>query len=158
MGASVSVPDRGVTVDEAKALVPEGRWQLSFDARFAAAAPKPLPKAVALEAWAKAGDKAERANILARGLRADIAENRQLWARLQGDLAGAGNQLPAALKANLISLSLWVDRACGEVLGGGDGLQALIDVNQNILGGLSGRRPAPTALETDGTQSHAQAV
>ena len=54
MGASVSVPDRGVTVDEAKALVPEGRWQLSFDARFAAAAPKPLPKAVALEAWAKA--------------------------------------------------------------------------------------------------------
>jgi len=47
-----------------------------------------------LEAWAKAGDKAERANILARGLRADIAENRQLWARLQGDLAGAGNQLP----------------------------------------------------------------
>ena len=111
-----------------------------------------------LEAWAKAGDKAERANILAQGLRADIAENRQLWARLQGDLAGAGNQLPAALKANLISLSLWVDRACGEVLGGGDGLQALIDVNQNILGGLSGCRPAPTALETDGTQSHAQAV
>lgn len=54
MGTSVSVPDRGVTVDEAKALVPEGRWQLSFDARFAAAAPKPLPKAVALEAWAKA--------------------------------------------------------------------------------------------------------
>ncbi|WP_323765189.1 flagellar biosynthesis regulator FlaF [Marinovum sp.] len=111
-----------------------------------------------LDAWATADGKPARVLLLAGGLRDAIAENRQLWIRLQGDLANPNNQLPAGLKASLISLSVWVDRTCGEVLGGTGSLQALIDINQNILGGLSGRRPAPTALETNGTQSHAQAV
>lgn len=110
------------------------------------------------DAWAATESKIGRSGILAEGLRDALAENRQLWARLQSDLADNGNKLPAALRANLISLSLWVDKTCGEVMGAGEGLQALIDVNQNILGGLSGVRPAPTALEHNGTQPHAQAL
>ncbi|GGG67740.1 flagellar biosynthesis regulatory protein FlaF [Salipiger pallidus] len=113
---------------------------------------------VHLEAWNGAGDKAERVAILAQGLREVVSENRALWVRLQNDLSREGNQLPAALRANLISLSLWVDRTCGEVIGGGNGLKALIDVNQNIMGGLAGQSPAPAAVDLDGTQSHAQAV
>ncbi|MGY3439979.1 flagellar biosynthesis regulator FlaF [Marinovum sp. KMM 9879] len=111
-----------------------------------------------LEAWSAADSKTLRTTVLANGLRSALAENRQLWVRLQNDLANPGNQLPESLRANLISLSLWVDRTCGDVIGGKDGLQALIDVNNNILGGLSGRRPAPTAREQDGTQSYAQTV
>lgn len=111
-----------------------------------------------LEAWTSADSLPDRAGILAGGLRDAVAENRQLWVRLQSDLADRQNQLPANLKASLISLSLWVDRTCGEVLGGAGSLQALIDINQNIMGGLAGRRPAPTVLETHGTESHAQAV
>lgn len=111
-----------------------------------------------IEAWTAADTKAARTSVLANGLRSALADNRQLWVRLQHDLAHPGNQLPEALRANLISLSLWVDRTCGDVIGGKDGLQALIDINHNILGGLSGRRPAPTVMEQDGTQSYAQTV
>ncbi|MEQ5870851.1 flagellar biosynthesis regulator FlaF [Sagittula sp. NFXS13] len=109
--------------------------------------------------WSAArGDNVARSAILAHGLRDAVAENRVLWSRLGRDLADSNNQLPAALRANLLSIALWVDRTSGVVIGGGEGLQALIDVNKNILGGLSGLAPAPAAVDQDGTQSHAQAV
>ena len=108
--------------------------------------------------WLAARDKFARTAVLAHGLRDAVAENRVLWSRLRTDLTDDNNQLPAELRANLLSIAMWVDRTCGVVLGGGDGLPALIDVNQNILGGLSGQRPTPAAVTQDGTQSHAQAV
>ncbi|MBY6006452.1 flagellar biosynthesis regulator FlaF [Salipiger bermudensis] len=108
--------------------------------------------------WLAARDKFSRMAVLSHGLRDAVSQNRELWRRLRSDLADDSNALPPALRANLISISLWVDRTCEEVIGGGEGLPALIDVNQNILGGLTGTRPAPAAVEHHGTQSHAQAV
>jgi len=112
-----------------------------------------------LEAWNAAADRAERVAILSQGLRDLISENRALWVRLQNDLASEFNQLPPALRANLISISLWVDRSCGEVIGGGDGLAALIDINRNIITGLTGQAmTTPSKVQQHGTESYAQAV
>ncbi|SDG92673.1 flagellar biosynthesis regulator FlaF [Alloyangia pacifica] len=108
--------------------------------------------------WAASSEKLARLAVLSGGLRDAVVQNRRLWERLRGDLASDSNALPQALRANLLSISLWVDRTCGSVLGGGPGLPALIDVNQNILAGLSAARPAPTAVDQDGAQSYSQTL
>lgn len=72
MGAGLVVPER-LTLAEAKALVPEGRWQATFDERFARAEPKSrtVSKRHALEVYAKAERRRER--FEGRGC---VAENR----------------------------------------------------------------------------------
>ena len=65
MGAGVVVPEKGVTMAEAKELVPEGHWQVGFEVRFASSTAEPkesatLSKHVVLEAWAKAERRRER--------------------------------------------------------------------------------------------------
>ena len=63
--------------------------------------------------------------------------NRRVWLTLQSDLAHPGNRLPDKLKAQLISLSLWVDRHTSKVVQGKAKIQALIDVNRSIMEGLA---------------------
>jgi flagellar protein FlaF len=67
--------------------------------------------------------------------------NRRLWSTLAADCAGSGNKLPDALRAQIISLSLWVSRFSSEAAATGASLEPLIDVNKSIMGGLS-QRPA----------------
>lgn len=62
--------------------------------------------------------------------------NRELWTLLQADLADPGNMLPEALKANLISLSLWVQRHTSAVMRGEASLDSLVSVNKDIMEGL----------------------
>lgn len=65
--------------------------------------------------------------------------NRRLWSALAVDCATKGNQLPDALRAQIISLSLWVSRFSSDVAGTGASLEPLIDVNKSIMAGLSQR-------------------
>ncbi len=110
------------------------------------------------EAWTANSEKSARLAVLSGGLREAVAQNQKLWGQLRDDLASSRNALPEALRANLLSISLWVDRTSNTVLGGGPGLPALIDVNQNILAGLAAARPASTGMAQDGAQSYSQAL
>jgi flagellar protein FlaF len=66
--------------------------------------------------------------------------NRRLWGALASDCARPENQLPDALRAQIISLSLWVSRHCSAVMRREESFQPLIDVNRIIMQGLA---PAP---------------
>jgi flagellar protein FlaF len=80
--------------------------------------------------------------------RADIASlmdaldwNRRLWSTLAADCSSGGNQLPPAVRAQIISISLWVSRYSSDAAQKGASLDPLIDVNKSIMAGLS-QRPA----------------
>jgi flagellar protein FlaF len=76
--------------------------------------------------------------MLAAGLRGTLRDNQALWIALRDDLAQPANALPPPLRAALISIALWVERQTTEILGGGAGIGALAEVNNNIIAGLSG--------------------
>jgi flagellar protein FlaF len=65
--------------------------------------------------------------------------NRRLWSALAVDCAAEGNKHPDALRAQIISLSLWVSRFSSDAVGSGASLDPLIDVNKAIMAGLSPR-------------------
>ena len=81
--------------------------------------------------------EAGRANLgqLAQAL--DV--NRRLWNMMSADCALEGNQLPMQLRADIISLALWVARYSSEVLRDGAEIAPLIEVNRAIMEGLSPR-------------------
>jgi flagellar protein FlaF len=64
--------------------------------------------------------------------------NRRLWTALGADCAAADNQLPNALRASIISLSIWVGKYTSAVIRQEDDIDALIDINRMIMQGLSG--------------------
>jgi len=63
--------------------------------------------------------------------------NRRLWNIFLADLMLPENGLPGELKAQLISLAIWVQKYSGGAMRGTDPLDPLIDVNKQILEGLS---------------------
>ena len=74
--------------------------------------------------------------------------NRRLWTTLAGDCSSPENRLPMELRANIISLSIWVDKHTSQVMQRKGKIQDLIDVNRIIMQGLSGQmaaQPAPAA-------------
>jgi flagellar protein FlaF len=62
--------------------------------------------------------------------------NAKIWSTFRIDLYSDENQLPQALRASLISLSLWVDRETHAAMDGTSDLDSLIEVNRNIMAGL----------------------
>lgn len=64
--------------------------------------------------------------------------NRRLWLTLQLDLSSEENELPDMLKAQLISLALWVDKHSSRVLRGELDVHSLVTVNRTIMEGLAG--------------------
>ena len=71
------------------------------------------------------------------GRRAEaLSKNRQLWVVLAADCGIEGNALPKPLRAQIISLSLWVTRYSSQVMQEGAPLEPLIDINRNIMQGL----------------------
>jgi flagellar protein FlaF len=65
--------------------------------------------------------------------------NRRLWSALAVDCSTDGNQHPDTLRAQIISLSLWVSRFSSDAASTGASLDPLIDVNKAIMAGLSPR-------------------
>lgn len=71
--------------------------------------------------------------------------NRRLWSVLANDCASEGNQLPKQLRANIISLSLWVNRHTSAIMRNEAEFGPLIDVNKMMMQGLGPRAEAPPA-------------
>jgi flagellar protein FlaF len=66
-----------------------------------------------------------------------VSDNRKLWNALLDDLSHDGNAFPDELRAQLISIALWVGRHTSQVLRGEADVEPLIDVNRNIMEGLA---------------------
>jgi flagellar biosynthesis activator protein FlaF len=64
--------------------------------------------------------------------------NRQLWRTLAADCLDDRNQLPAGVRANIVSLSLWVTKYTKQVTRAGAPLDPLISINRTIMEGLRG--------------------
>ena len=67
--------------------------------------------------------------------------NRRLWSVLATDCAQAGNTLPAPVRANVISLGLWVNRHTSAVMSGAETFEPLIEVNRTMMQGLAPASP-----------------
>jgi flagellar biosynthesis activator protein FlaF len=80
--------------------------------------------------------------------------NQRLWIALQTDLAAEGNKLPDALKAQLISLAMWVDRYTVKVMKRGAPVSPLISVNRTIMEGLAASAGVPGAAAASPAISH----
>jgi flagellar biosynthesis activator protein FlaF len=63
--------------------------------------------------------------------------NRRLWSALASDCADPANSLPQALRASIISLSLWVSRHTSAVMRREEEIDSLVDVNRLIMQGLA---------------------
>jgi flagellar protein FlaF len=84
--------------------------------------------------------------------RADIATridaldwNRRMWSVLANDCGSPANRLPVQLRANIISLSLWVNRHTSAVMRNEEDFGPLIQVNRMIMQGLDARADASAA-------------
>lgn len=85
--------------------------------------------------------------------------NRRLWATLASDCANPDNRLPLDLRANIISLSIWVDKYTSRVMREHDPIQPLIDINRIIMQGLSGQtQSARDAEAAEGPAALAQSA
>ena len=63
-------------------------------------------------------------------------ENVRLWSALAADCGSPDNQLPPALKDNIIDLANFARIHMGRVIDGKDTIDALIDVNLSVMKGL----------------------
>jgi flagellar protein FlaF len=64
--------------------------------------------------------------------------NRRLWGTLAVDCIDDANRLPREVRAQIISLSLWVTRYSSQVMQKGASVTPLINVNRTIMQGLQG--------------------
>jgi flagellar biosynthesis activator protein FlaF len=72
------------------------------------------------------------------GRRAEaLARNRAMWSVLAADCAMEGNQLPTALRAQIISLSIFIDKHSRAVMRDGASFDVLIEINRTIMQGLA---------------------
>ncbi len=65
-----------------------------------------------------------------------ILWNRDVWSALRVDLSAEDNALPKALRASLISVSIWIEKETHALLDGKGDIDAVIEINRNIMAGL----------------------
>ena len=65
-----------------------------------------------------------------------VHENRRFWRVAAQDLAGDGNRLPQALRAQLLSLAQFVEDETSRVLDGSTDAGALVEINRSVARGL----------------------
>lgn len=83
--------------------------------------------------------RAKELGLTGGALAEALDANRRLWNVLAADCSLPENQLPLALRAQIISLALWVARHTAEVLREGVDIDPLIDVNKTMMEGLVAR-------------------
>ena len=71
--------------------------------------------------------------------------NRRLWSALATDCADPDNAMGQSLRAQVISISLFVSRHSSVIMRGEDDFEALIDINRMVMQGLAG--PGPGAQQ-----------
>jgi flagellar protein FlaF len=82
--------------------------------------------------------EAEERGLKGAMLMPSLHRNRQMWTAFSTDCGITGNGLPPALRAQIISLALWVDRFTSDVIAGRERIRELIEVNRSIMEGLRG--------------------
>jgi len=68
--------------------------------------------------------------------------NRRMWTALATDCADSTNGLPPPVRAQIISLSLWVNRHTSAVIRKQEDIGPLVDINRIIMQGLATREAA----------------
>lgn len=63
--------------------------------------------------------------------------NRQLWTTLATECAQPENALPPAVRASIISLSIWVGKHTSAVIRKEETIEPLIEINRMIMQGLA---------------------
>jgi flagellar protein FlaF len=65
--------------------------------------------------------------------------NQLFWTILQADITDPKNELPDPIKANIMSLSIFVDKQTGQAIRSEDpkDLDVLISINRNLAAGLN---------------------
>lgn len=63
--------------------------------------------------------------------------NRRLWSTLATDCADPGNAMTMSLRAQIISISIFVGKHSSLVMRGEDDFETLIDINRSIMQGLA---------------------
>ena len=82
----------------------------------------------------------EQLTLQQPGALAEVLDaNRRLWSILSADCAVPENQLPLTLRAQIISLALWVSKYSSDVLREGADIEPLIDINRSMMEGLAAR-------------------
>lgn len=101
------------------------------------------------ENWASENHDAELEQVL--------NYNQRVWSFFQAELSAEGNPLPADLKRNLLSLSLFIDRRTFEALAypAPEKLDALININLNVAAGLRGEIGEPASGTVASGHTHA---
>lgn len=79
---------------------------------------------------------AEEADVIFSDRIKAAHRNRELWQTLAFDLADSGNALPDKLRAQLLSIAIWVSRETDQVIKENGPLEHLIEVNRSIMSGL----------------------
>ena len=64
--------------------------------------------------------------------------NRRLWSTLATDCADPGNAMSMPMRAQIISLSLFVSKHSSDVMHGDEDFDILIQINRSIMQGLAG--------------------
>ena len=76
--------------------------------------------------------------------------NHLLWTIIQADITEPENQLPGEIKANILSLSIFVDKQTTKAMRSSlpEDLDVLININRNLAAGLrSSGEAAPADVE-----------
>lgn len=79
--------------------------------------------------------------------------NRRMWSTFATDCAIEGNQLPKMLRAQIISLSIWVGKHSSKIIREDEDIQALIDVNKSVMEGLALQEKNAAALREQSQQA-----
>jgi len=85
-------------------------------------------------------EKLDRTKIVERMEALDW--NRRMWSTLAADCSVEGNGLPDIVRANIISLSIWVNKHTSQVMRNNEEIGPLIEINRIIMQGL-----APSGLD-----------
>jgi flagellar protein FlaF len=82
-------------------------------------------------------DAPDRDELLDEALR----YNQRIWSIFQGELLKEDNPLPRQLRADILSLSAFIDRRIFEVMASPDPgkLNVIVNINLNIAAGLRGQ-------------------
>jgi len=91
-------------------------------------------------------EKLDRSKIVERMEALDW--NRRLWSVLAADCSVEGNGLPDMVRANIISLSIWVTKHTSLVMRNQEEIGPLIEINRIIMQGL-----APNGAEAEADTS-----
>jgi flagellar protein FlaF len=85
---------------------------------------------------------AEIAGLKGAMIMPPLHRNREMWSAFVTDCGATGNGLPRELRAQIISLGLWVERFTSDVVAGRESIGELISLNRTIMEGLRGQRLA----------------